>query len=145
MPLTDYAGTLGPDAANAVGGNAGSYRWKMFARLNYSVGPANIGLQWQHKPAAKSVQSATDTATTVAGAPAYNLFNLNFRYDVMENVAIRGGIDNLFNVSPPYVGYFMDDVPGDARTRFNQAANPYLPSQYDVLGRRFYLGVNFKL
>ncbi|MFC4254492.1 TonB-dependent receptor domain-containing protein [Croceibacterium xixiisoli] len=145
VPLTDYAGTLGPDSANAVGANPGAYRWKLFARLNYSVGPANIGLQWQHKPSVKSVQSATDTATTVAGAPAYSLFNLNFRYDVMENVAIRGGIDNLFDVSPPYVGFFTDDVTGDARTRFNQAANPYLPSQYDVLGRRFYLGVNFKL
>ncbi|AKH42550.1 Vitamin B12 transporter BtuB precursor [Croceibacterium atlanticum] len=142
IPLTDYAGTLG---GGEVGTQSGSYRWKLFTRFNYSVGPATIALQWQHKPSIDSVAAATNETTNVAGAPAYDLFNLTGRYEITDNVTIRGGIDNLFDKSPPYVGYFTDDVIGDGTPRFGRAANPYYPSQYDVLGRRFFLAVNVKL
>jgi len=145
VPLTEYVGTFGPDSANAVGTQSGSYRWKLFTRLNYSIGPARIGLQWQHKPSIKSVQSATDQTTTVAGAPAYDLFNLTGSVDVLDNVTVRFGIDNLFDKDPPYVGYFTDDVLGDGISRFGRAASPFNASEYDVLGRRFYLGVKVRM
>jgi outer membrane receptor protein involved in Fe transport len=117
----------------------------MFTRFNYSVGPATIGLQWQHKPSIKSASAATNTTTNVAGAPAYDLFNLTGQVDVLENVSIRFGIDNLFDKAPPYVGYFLDDVLGDGTGRFGRAASPYNAGQYDVLGRRFYVGVKVRL
>lgn len=139
LPLIDYAGTLG---GGQVGTNAGSYRWKLFTRASYNFGIGSIGLQWQHKPAVDAAQSATDSNTTVAGAPAYDLFNLNARLDILDNVTLRGGIDNLFNKRPPYVGYYIDDVVGDGTPRFGRAANPYNAGQYDVLGRRFFVGVN---
>ncbi len=141
IPLIDWAGTLG---GGQVGTNAGSYRWKLFSRVNYSVGPATIGIQWQHKPAAKAAAAASNTTTNVAGAPSYDLFNLSARYDILDNVSLRGGIDNLFDKAPPYVGYFMDDVLGDGTPRWGQAASPYNASQYDVLGRRFYVGATVK-
>ena len=140
IPLTDYAGTLGPPASSSVGTQSGSYRWKLFTRLNYTVGPASVGLQWQHKPSIKSVEAATNETTTVAGAPAYDLFNLTARYELMDSIALRAGIDNLFDVDPPYIGYFLDDVTGDGVPRFGRAASPYNASEYDVLGRRFYVG-----
>jgi outer membrane receptor protein involved in Fe transport len=142
VPLTDYAGTLGPDVANSVGTQSGSYRWKLFTRFNYAVGPASIGLQWQHKPSIDSAQSATDSSSTFAGAPAYDLFSLTGRYEALENVAIRFGVDNLFDKAPPYVGYRTDDVLGDGTLPFARAGNPYVPNEYDVLGRRFFIGVN---
>ncbi|BBC72125.1 conserved hypothetical protein [Altererythrobacter sp. B11] len=142
IPLVDYAGTLG---GGEVGTNAGSYRWKLFTRLNYSVGPATVGLQWQHKPSVKASQAATDTNNNVAGAPAYDLFNLTASYELMDKVTLRGGVDNLFDKAPPYVGYFTDDVLGDGTPRWPQAASPYNASQYDVLGRRFYIGVKVQL
>ena len=140
IPLTDYAGTLGPPASSSVGTQSGSYRWKLFTRLNYTVGPASVGLQWQHKPSIKSVEAATNETTNVAGAPAYDLFNLTARYELMDSIALRAGIDNLFDVDPPYIGYFLDDVTGDGVPRFGRAASPYNASEYDVLGRRFYVG-----
>ena len=142
VPLTDYAGTLGPDLANAVGTQSGSYRWKLFTRFNYAVGPATLSLQWQHKPAVKSVQSATDTSTNIAGAPAYSLFNLTGSYQVRDNFRFRFGVDNLFDKAPPYVGYRLDDVLGDGTLPFGRAGNPYSPNHYDVLGRRFFVGAN---
>lgn len=140
IPLTDYAGTFGPTGANAVGTQSGSYRWKLFTRLNYTVGPATIGLQWQHKPAIEPAEAALNETTNLAGAPAYDLFSLTARYQIMDSISLRGGIDNLFDKDPPYVGYFLDDVTGDGTARFGRAANPYNPSEYDVLGRRFYIG-----
>lgn len=139
LPLVDYAGTLG---GGQVGTNAGSYRWRMFTRASYIFGAGSIGLQWQHKPSVNPAQAATDDNVTVAGAPSYDIFNLNARYELTDSVSIRGGIDNLFDVDPPYVGFFLDDVPGDGTPRFGRAADPYNASQYDVLGRRFYFGVN---
>ena len=139
LPLVDYAGTLG---GGQVGTNAGSYRWKMFTRASYNFGQGSIGLQWQHKPAIDPAQAATDTNVTVAGAPAYDLFNLNVRFNLNDNVSFRGGVDNLFNQRPPYVGYFLDDVVGDGTPRFGRAASPYDASQYDVLGRRFFVAVS---
>jgi outer membrane receptor protein involved in Fe transport len=140
VPLTDWAGTLGPTGAAAVGTQSGSYRWKLFTRLNYTYGPASIGLQWQHKPSIDATDAATSETTNVAGAPAYDLFNLTARYELMETVSLRAGIDNLFDKSPPYVGYFTNDVVGDGTPRFGRAASPYNASEYDVLGRRFYVG-----
>ena len=139
LPLVDFAGTLG---GGEVGTNAGSYRWRMFSRANYVFGRGSIGLQWQHKPSVDAAQAATNDIVNVAGAPAYDLFNLNARYELTESVSVRAGIDNLFDVDPPYVGFYLDDVPGDGTPRFGRAANPYDASQYDVLGRRFYIGVN---
>ena len=142
IPLQDYAGTLG---GGQVGTQSGSYRWKLFTRFNYSVGPASVSLQWQHKPAILAAAAATNDTTNVAGAPAYDLFNLNVRYEILDNVTLRGGVDNLFDADPPYVGYYTDDVLGDGTPRFGRAANPYDASQYDVLGRRFFIGVNVKM
>ena len=139
LPFVDYAGTLG---GGQVGTQSGSYRWKLFTRLNYTYGPASIGLQWQHKPAVLAAQAATDTTTNIAGAPAYDLFSLSFRFDVLDNLTLRGGVDNLLDKQPPYVGYRTDDVLGDATGRFGRAANPYDASQYDTLGRRFFVGAN---
>ena len=140
VPLTDYAGTFGPSSANAVGTQSGSYRWKLFTRLNYAYGPASIGIQWQHKPSIAAVDAATNEVSNVAGAPAYDLFNLSARYELLDNVSFRVGVDNLFDKDPPYVGYFTNDALGDGVARFPRAASPYNASEYDVLGRRFYIG-----
>jgi len=140
VPLTDYAGTLGPDSANSVGTQSGSYRWKLFTRFNYAVGPASLSLQWQHKPSIDSVQSATNAVNNYAGAPAYDLFSLTGRYELLDNVAFRFGVDNLFDAKPPYVGYRTDDVLGDGTLPYGQAASPYIANEYDVLGRRFFVG-----
>ena len=47
LPMVDYAGTFGT-VDNGLNGAA--YRWKLLANLGYKVGPASIGLQWQHLP-----------------------------------------------------------------------------------------------
>ncbi len=138
IPLVDYAGTLG---GGQVGTNAGAYRWKLFSTFTYSAGPVTATLQWQHKPSARSAISVTDTNSRTTGAPAYDLFNLNGSVAVTRNAVLRFGIDNLFDKQPPVISRNLNAT-GEGG---NLVGGTYDTSQYDVLGRRFYVGVNFKL
>jgi len=138
VPLIDYAGTTG---GGEVGTQAGSYRWKLFTRFNYSVGPATVSLQWQHKPSIAHVTAVTRAGgTTITGAPAYDLFSLSGSYSITRDATLRFGIDNLFDRAPPLMSV---DTAADP-------ANGVLPGgrydagNYDVLGRRFYIGATVK-
>ncbi len=135
IPLTDYAGTTG---GGEVGTQAGSYRWKLFSRLNYNLGAFDLGLQWRHFPALDHVTTVTTTNSTITGAPAYDVFNLSGRYTLNDTVNFRFGIDNLFDKAPPLIAVDTSVVPGDGRL----AGGRYDAGNYDVLGRRFFVGVN---
>lgn len=58
---------------------------------------------------------------------AYSLFSLNAIWDTSETVRIRGGIRNLFDKSPPILGW-------------NQEQANTIPGTYDPFGRAFYIG-----
>ncbi len=139
-PLLEYAGTLGP---NQNGLNPGAYRWKMLNTFGYSIGAANISLQWKHLPSIKSASYAANPKTTGLGAGAYELFNLNGSYSITDGVTIRVGVDNLFNKAPPV----LERNPGNAAVgvlpggTFSSSNNTYF---YDLVGRRFYAGASFK-
>lgn len=135
LPLIDYAGTLGMEEN---GLNDGHYRWKLFSTVAYSIGKANVAVQWQHLPSINDVSYATNPDTTIGGAPAYNLFNLSGGYAVTDNASIRVGIDNLFDKAPPRAN--VNSAP-PAGTIADGAIDE---SYYDVLGRRFYIGASLK-
>ena len=138
VPLIDYAGTTG---GGEVGTQAGSYRWKLFTRFNYSIGPATVSLQWQHKPAIAHVTSVTrEGGTPITGAPAYDLFSLSGSYQVTDDATIRFGVDNLFDRAPPLMGVDTSADPAAGRL----PGGRYDAGNYDVLGRRFYIGANVK-
>lgn len=137
IPLTDYSGTSGPPN-NEVGVNSGSYRWKLFTRLNYNVGDFGVGLQWRHLPKLNHITTVTTTNSTIAPTKAYDLFNLTGRYAFNDTVQMRFGIDNLFDKSPPISGVDTSVVPGDGRLSGGSIDS----GNYDVLGRRYYVGVS---
>ena len=130
-PFREYAGTLlAPDSGLSANG---AYRWKAFTTVSYGIDAFQIGLQWQHLP-------AIDSGTTNTGFPAYDLFNLNTSYAATDDVTIRFGVDNLLDKDPPFgnvsttanPAFFQ--LPGGSRNVTN----------YDALGRRFYLGANIR-
>ncbi len=134
LPLQDYAGTLG---GGEVGTNAGSYRWKLFTTFTYALDPFSLSLQWQHKPSVKSAAFAAGDET-ITGAASYDLFNLSGSVQATDDIRVRFGIDNLFNKRPPLSGV-------NTAARDDQlAGGTYESSQYDVLGRRFYIGASFE-
>ncbi len=135
IPLTDYTGSTG---GGDVGTQSSPFEWKLLVRGSYSVGPATIGIQWQHYPSLVHSTTLTNEGDpTISGTPAYDIFNLNGRYVLTDNVNLRFGIDNLFNRAPPLSSYRLEDVLGD-RTLPGGSFSRY----HNTVGRRYYMGVN---
>lgn len=133
VPLTDWTGSTG---GGDVGTQSGPFEWKLFVRASYAVGPATIGVQWQHYPSlVHSTTLANAGAPTISGVPSYDLFNLNLRYVVNDMFNLRIGVDNLFDKAPPLTAYRLNDVLGD-QTLPGGGFN----INHDTLGRRFYAG-----
>ena len=130
-PLTDFAGTFGP-TQNGLNGSA--YDYQALSSFTYVLDRFDVSLRWQHLPSIDAEVSATNPNTTITGASAYNLFDLLGRYQLGENLALRFGIENVFNEEPPITG------------RDPAAQPPNLPegtfntNNYDINGRRFYVG-----
>jgi iron complex outermembrane receptor protein len=108
-----------------------SYRDKVLSTFAYSVGPASLGFRWQHLPAAGSDPS---TPGTQGAANAYNEVDFFTRYEINDAIELRGGIDNLINAWPVWIG-------ANAST----TAIGSTDSNYDTIGRRFYLGAKLKM
>jgi outer membrane receptor protein involved in Fe transport len=141
--LVEYAGTLGPAGSNGIaenGLNPGAFRWKMFNTFGYSIGPATASLQWQHLPGAKSIAYPFDHNTPFVGSPAYDLFNLSGGYTIRDNVTLRAGVDNVFDKAPPLTEYNASAT-GLANSVGGFPINAYF---FDLVGRRYYAGVNMK-
>ncbi len=142
--LVEYAGTLGPSGNAGVaenGLNPGAFRWKLFSTVGYSFGPADISLQWQHLPSAKSINFPSTPNTPFVGSPAYNLFNLNGSFRLNDIVTLRGGIENLFDKAPPVSDYNAVTTTGLATNIGTSPINGYF---FDVIGRRFYVGASVR-
>jgi outer membrane receptor protein involved in Fe transport len=117
----NYTGTVTND----------SYRDRLLSTFGYSVGPANLGFRWEHLPAAGPDPSSQGT---VGAANAYNEVDFFASYALGDAVTLRGGIDNVMNAWPVWVG-------ASAATTAIGTTN----ANYDTIGRRFYLGVKVKL
>ncbi|MGC1457015.1 MAG: TonB-dependent receptor [Steroidobacteraceae bacterium] len=108
-----------------------SYRDNLLSTFGYSVGPASLGFRWKHLPAAGPDPSSVGTT---GAANAYNKVDFFTSYALTDAVTLRGGIDNLLNAWPVWVGA----TPGTTTAIGDTNAN------YDTIGRRFYLGVKAK-
>jgi len=69
----------------------------------------------------------------VKSAPARDYLDLNADYAVNDQFTVYAGIDNLTDEEPPVLGF---SLAGDANVDI---------SLYDVLGRRYFAGVRFRL
>jgi outer membrane receptor for ferrienterochelin and colicin len=105
----------------------------------------NVGLEWRHLPSAKSSNYVTDPTTVVQGAGAYDMFGLTGEWSLSDNIAISGGVDNLFNREPEKIGIGqitnIAATSGGGTTIADGVASNPLPGYYDVLGRRYYVNV----
>jgi iron complex outermembrane receptor protein len=108
-----------------------SYRDNLLSTFGYSIGPASLGFRWKHLPAAGPDPSSLGT---VGAANAYNEVDFFTSYALTDAITLRGGIDNLMNAWPVWVG-------ANASTTAIGTTN----ANYDTVGRRFYLGVKAKL
>jgi iron complex outermembrane receptor protein len=129
-PFFDYAGTF---AQPAAGLNNFNYRWKLLSNLSYTLDAFTLGLMWQHLPSIKS-------GTTNTGYGSYDLFNLNGSFAATDDITFRFGVDNLFNRAPP----FGNENPLANPAFFQLSGGGYDANNYDIVGRRFYVGARLK-
>lgn len=97
------------------------------------------------------------TPTTEIKTDSYNLFDLAFNWNINDMVSFRGGITNLFDTDPSLTNRSAGrppgsdlDVCGDAPGCQNPqgyslpGVGGFNSGYYDVLGRRFFLGMNVR-
>jgi iron complex outermembrane receptor protein len=126
-PIFDAAGTLD---------QGGQFDYRLVTTFNYSFGNSQLGLQWRNYPSVKD-EDAARGATRLLPVDAYNVFNLFARHQINDKMEFRGGIENLFDEDPPVVSA----DPGTATLPADRNLDETNSGFYDVLGRRFYVGI----
>jgi len=117
----------------------GQFDYRLLTTLNYSfTGGTSVGLQWRYLPSIADETAAQDPATRILGVGSYSEFDMFARYPITQKLELRAGMDNVFDETPPVVGA----DPGTATITRNANLGNTRAEFYDVLGRRFYIGVN---
>jgi outer membrane receptor protein involved in Fe transport len=118
------------------------YKYKTITNVGYAVGPASVNLSWRHLPRVRHNSVVTNpTSTTVATSP-YELFGLNGRWSFSDTWSVRGGVDNLFDRQPVRVG--ANFIPTATGSGVISASGTTDTSNYDIVGRRYYVGFTAK-
>jgi len=109
-------------------------------RVTYNQGPALFSVRWRYEGPTEDfrVQNTFDGNNRVPNAAlprpeigAWNYIDLAVGFDVTERMSFNAGVNNVFDKQPPVLGAQAEQ------------ANT-LPSFFDVLGRDFFMGVNFR-
>lgn len=117
-PFTDRTGTI----ANGI---ALSFpEWKFLTSIDYTIGPVRVGARWRRIGEVTNFNSPTQVLD------AQDYFDLNSSWEIREGLTLRAGVNNLTDQDPPVY------------TPAVQANTD--PSTYDVLGRRYYVGLTAK-
>jgi outer membrane receptor protein involved in Fe transport len=132
LPAFSYKDSIGDARFGA------QYKYKTITNLGYAVGPASVNLSWRHLPRVRHNSVVTNSASTTVPTSSYELFGLNGRWAFNDTWSVRGGVDNLFDRQPVRVG--ANFVPTATGSGVISAAGTTDTSNYDIVGRRFYLG-----
>jgi outer membrane receptor protein involved in Fe transport len=122
-PINDFAGTIG------TGGS--TPEWRHTITPTWSRGPA------QAQITARFIDEMVHANTVTGGSPLSNTgvkatwyYDLTGRYEIMEGVTIRGGVNNVTDQNPRL---YTPNVQSNTD-----------PSMYDVLGRRYFVGFDVR-
>ena len=124
-PINDFAGTIGSTTGSAIP------EWRVNLTTSYNIAGLNIQLtnrfidQMVH---AQTVFGFSPISNT--GTPATWYHDLAASYDITKNITVRGGISNLTDQQPRL---YSPNVQSNTD-----------PSTFDVLGRRYFVGLNAK-
>ncbi len=134
--LDPAVGLQGPDCVGFFGGICGDpYPRLRFMQLTrWETGPLSLTLRWRFMGAVKDaaqLEGLRPDQLAVPDIPAQHYFDLYATYEVSEQISLRGGVDNLLNNMPEFIGSSQ------------QQANTF-PNVYDVLGPYFYMGLQLK-
>ena len=128
---------------DSIGSQYGAqYKYKTITNIGYAVGGASVNLSWRHLPQIRHNSLVTNPLSTTSPTSSYELFGLTGRWSINDTWTVRGGVDNLMDRKPVLVG--ANWVPTAAGSGVTSAAGTTDTSNYDIVGRRYYLGFNAK-
>jgi outer membrane receptor protein involved in Fe transport len=108
--------------------------WNLLLSVNWRyLGPTNLDFD-TNVPAFQN--GFKDTLATDAHIPAYDYFDLSFTYKIKDRYTFNGGVNNVFDKTPPLVDSNSFGIASPAAGNANT-----FPQVFDPLGRVFYLGV----
>jgi outer membrane receptor protein involved in Fe transport len=136
-PFVDFAGS-GGDGTFTEGISTPLFRYKTTTTFGYAEGPFSLNLRWLHLPSVKSAAAVTNPTGGNNPFPtgSYDLFDLFGTWKITPAYIFRAGIENLFDKQP----LINTRTPGVGQPASSGAGSTYL-GVYDVLGRRFYIGL----
>lgn len=122
-PVNDFAGTIGNTTGSAAP------KWRVNLGTTYTLGGLSVQLtnRWIDKMGhANVVTGGSPTSNTGTAATWYH--DLSLRYAVTPNISVRATLSNLLDQQPRV---YTPNVQANTD-----------PSMFDVLGRRYFIGLN---
>ncbi|WP_374471136.1 TonB-dependent receptor domain-containing protein [Phenylobacterium sp.] len=122
-PYLQNAGTIGGDLSG------GAYpEWKWTASFTWNADPLRIMFRWRHIDSMLDFRNVPVFSPTAVNPPTYNAYDLVGWYTLNERVTLRAGVNNLTDKDPHlFTSYSNSNTD---------------PSTYDVLGRRYFVGLS---
>lgn len=124
-PMYEYVGTIGSTTGSAVP------EWKFTLNSTYTYDDLRLTL------ATRYIQNMSHANRVTGGSAASNTnvpetwyFDLNGTYNLTDYVTLRAGVNNLFDQEPRL---YTPNVQANTD-----------PSQYDVVGRAAFVGINLR-
>ncbi len=130
-PWLDFTGTTGPSDVRGV--NQFAYDYRLFTTVGYRGANWGTTFRWRYLPTILP-EGTIRTQAQYTETPSYNVFDASGRYTFADRWELRFGVDNLLDEEPPVVN-IRTVAEGYTQTGVTNAAF------YDVLGRRYYVGM----
>ena len=122
LPSTDDVGYVG----GFLGASLPEWKWNL--NLRYTWGPLAVAGQWRY------IDGMHDRQEVAYAVPSHDYFDVTGSYEfdqgMLAGLVVRAGVENLTDETPPLLP--------------SQVAANTDPSQYDVLGRRFFISASYK-
>jgi iron complex outermembrane receptor protein len=124
-PTNDYAGTIGSTTGSATP------EWRGTLQTTYGWDAFQVNLITRYTDSMSHANLVTSPAATATGVSSIWYVDLTGRWDMMDNLSLRLGVNNLFDEAPELYSPAVQ-----ANTD---------PSTYDVLGRRYFIGLEYRM
>ena len=136
------------DCAGLYGTTCGTPtpKWRHQFRVNWTTPwKLTLSMNWRYlSPTTLDFNTSTpdlqngfkDVQVTDARIPAFSYFDMAFTYKVKDRYTFRGGVNNIFDRTPPLLDTNSFGISGPAFGNANT-----FPQVFDPLGRVLFLGV----
>jgi outer membrane receptor protein involved in Fe transport len=126
-PVIDYVGTIG-SSSNTL---ASTPEWKTNLTVTWNLDALQLQAVGRYIDSMEHANSVLPNPAPGTGVDSVYYVDLSAKYDLTENLTLRATVNNVFDEEPQLYSP-------------NVQANTD-PSLYDVLGTRYFVGINYRL